>query len=387
MRLPIHRAIRLNNFCYALACGCTYPYLSVYFKEVLGVSDKYLGLMMMIRPLMALLAQPFWSTVADGSGRRSHLAAFLAVTAACLFPWMLRAHSLETVILLFALWSFFNAPLNTLSDSITFDYLGPQGRQRFAGYRVFVSAGFLTAVVLIGSLYDRVGVSWQFPAYSVSISLAILALWPIPRVPHTSLRQGRQALRRLLAKRNVLIFLGAVFLIETANAMAFTFLSVYCRQLGASNMQVGWVWALGTASEIVTMLYFSRTCNRWGIKNILLMGFAAVTLRWFLFMFVRTWWQVYPLQLLHAFCLTYVYVGSVMFMDMESHQGIRVTAQAFYSMFILNTAGITGAVLGGQISQHWGYARMFMVGGCLALTALIVLATLVHNPTPETQEE
>ncbi len=386
MPCKISRAIRLNYYFYALACGCTYPYLSLYFKEVLEVSDRYLGLMMMIRPLMSLLAQPFWSMVADGSGRRSHLAAFLAATAAGLLPCVLLTHSMAIIVALLAAWSFFNAPINTLSDSITFDYLGPQGRQRFTHYRVFVSLGFLTAVLIIGRLYDRIGVIWQFPAYSVCISFAVLSLWPVPKVPRTSLRQGRASLQRLLSKPNVLIFLVAVFLIETANAMAFTFLSVYCRQLGASNLQVGWVWALGTASEIVTMLFFTRTCNRWGVKNLLLVGFGAVTLRWFLFIFVRTWWQVYPLQLLHAFCLTYVYVGSVMFMDMESHKGIRVTAQAFYSMFILNIAGIAGSVVGGQISQHWGYSRMFLIGGCMALVALIILATLVRNPQPESEE-
>ena len=387
MRLSIPQAIRLNYFSYALACGCTYPYLSIYFKETLHVSDQYLGLIMMIRPLMALIGQSFWSMSADSSGRRSHLAAGLVVTAAILCPLILLVPSLWMRLALLAGWAFFNAPINTLSDSITFDYLGAQGRQRFAAFRVFASAGFVVAVMLIGRLYDRTGISWQFPSYSVCACMAVVALWPIPRVPHISRAQGRQALRALLVKRNVRIFLIAVFLIETANAMAFTFLSVYCRQLGASNMQTGWVWAVGTLAEIVTMLTFTRVFNRLGVKNLLLIGFAAVTLRWFLFVFIQTWWQVYPVQLLHAFCLTYVYVGSVVFMDMEGHRSLRVTAQAFYSMFILNTAGITGSLLGGVLSQRVGYARMFLTGAAMALTALIILALFVRNPVPDDSDE
>jgi predicted MFS family arabinose efflux permease len=55
-------------------------------------------------------------------------------------------------------------------------------------------------------------------------------------------------------------------------------------------------------------------------------------------------------------------------------------------MFILNTAGITGSLIGGFISQHLGYPRMFMTGSCMALTAFIILAVFVRNPAPDDSE-
>ena len=122
-------------------------------------------------------------------------------------------------------------------------------------------------------------------------------------------------------------------------------------------MQIGWVWGMGTLCEIVTMLLFARIYARLGLRKILLIGFAAVVVKWFSFAYVHVWWQILPLQLMHAFTLTFLYVGSVTFMDMEGHQSIRVTAQAFYTMFILNAANVVGSILAGCISQQFRHAR------------------------------
>ena len=246
--------------------------------------------------------------------------------------------------------------------------------------------GFLAAVAFIGIVYDKTDIREQFGAYTCFVLLTLVFLWQIPSVPKTPFKAGALALRRLLRKRNVLVFLCAVFLVETANGMALTFLSVYCKQLGATNVQVGWVWGMGTLSEIVTMFLFSRIYARLGVKKILLIGVAAVVLKWFPFAHVAVWWQVLPLQLLHAFTLTFVYVGSVTFMDMESHHSIRVTAQAFYTMFILNTAYVVGSILGGQISETFGMRAIYHASSLMACLAFGILLCFVHNPEAETDQ-
>jgi PPP family 3-phenylpropionic acid transporter len=386
MRASVSNAIRLNYLFYAIAGGCTYPYLAPYFKKALQVSDSHLGLIVMIRPLMALVGQPFWSAMADGSGRRSHLAAVLLTAASILSLVLMGAAAPAATVVLFAVWSFFNAPINTLSDGIALDYLGAEGRTRFAGLRVFVSIGFLVAVAFVGFLYDRTDLSWQFAVFSLVALPAIVFLWMIPPVAGTPPRQGLQALRELLRKRNVLIFLAALFLAETANAMGLAFLSVYSQALGANNVQVGWIWGMGTACEIVTMLLFARIYPRLGVRKILLIGCAAVVIKWLPFAHVHVWWQILPLQVMHAFTLTFLYVGSVTFMDMEGHSSIRVTAQAFYTMFILNAANVVGSILAGWISQHHGMPAIYHASSLMGAAALFILVAFVRSPAEEQEE-
>ncbi|HDQ44202.1 MAG TPA: MFS transporter [bacterium] len=378
--IPVRAALRGNYFFYTFALGSMAPFLIVYFKDDLGFHDGRLGLMMMIRPAVALIAQPFWSILADTGGHRGRLAFVLAVTAGCLFPILMAARGLAFLIGLLLIWSFFNAPLNTLNDAIVFQYLGVHKRIRFAQFRIFASLGWIVSMLVIGRLFDRFGVHWLFFVYSFGVFGAAFFLWRIPPDEKATWRKGFLAVRVLLAKRNVIFFLIAVFLFEFANHMGYTFLSVYGMSLGANHVQVGWIWAVATAAEVVTMMAFPRIVRKISIKTVLLLGMLFTVVRWLPFGFMRVWWQILPLQLLHAFTLTFGYIGAATFMDMESPREIRFSAQAFYSTFILNSAAITGAFFGGQISHRWGYSWLYLTAGLFTLFAAFWLAFLVKTP-------
>ena len=381
--MPVKSAIRGNYFFYSFAIGCSFPYLAVYFKDVLGVNDSQLGFLLMVRPAVAILSQPFWSVAADTGGHRGRLAFVLTLTAGALFPFISLAKSLLLLVGLMAVWSFFNAPLNTISDAIAFQYLGHHKRMRFVYFRIFASLGWIIAVLLVGKVFDCFGVQKLFISYSFGIFIALFFLWRIPRNEKTTWGQGLASVRKLLTKRNVIFFLIAVFIFETANQMGYAFLSVYSRSLGASHVQIGWIWALGTFSEMITMLTFVHIIKRINLKNILLLGMILTVFRWVPFGLMHAWWQLLPLQLLHAFTLTFGYIGATTFMDMESSQEIRFSAQAFYSTFVLNGAAIGGAVFGGQISQLWGYSWLYIAAGFLSLIGAVIMAVFVKAPRLE----
>ena len=160
-------------------------------------------------------------------------------------------------------------------------------------------------------------------------------------------------------------------------------MSVYARSLGATHFHLGWLWAIATIAELFTMYTFIHIVKRINLKNILLLGMFFAVLRWVPFGLMQSWWQLLPLQMLHAFTLTFGYIGSATFLDMESSEEIRFSAQAFFSTFILNGSAICGAIFGGQISQQWGYSRLYFVAGILAAIGAVIMALFVKPPKPE----
>ena len=84
--IPVKSAIRGNYFFYSFAIGCAFPFLAVFFKDIIGASDSQLGFLLMIRPAVAILFQPFWSVMADTGGHRGRLAFVLALISCVLFP-------------------------------------------------------------------------------------------------------------------------------------------------------------------------------------------------------------------------------------------------------------------------------------------------------------
>jgi len=263
--MPSRRPIIGNYLFFCLAMGAATPYLAPYFKENLHVSNRMLGVLLMIRPAVALAAQPFWSYTTDVKGRRSRVAFFLACASALLFPLILISPALFWVAAFTVAWSFFYTPINSLSDALAFDYLGHHRRAHFSRLRVFASLGFLAGVAGFGYLYQSSGLSWLFPAFSAGMLASAVCLWRIPRVPHAPSPRTREAFQSLFRNRNVLFFLAAVLLTETANQMGYLFLSVYARDLGASHSQVGWLWAVATGAEMITMFFMPRLITRYGV--------------------------------------------------------------------------------------------------------------------------
>ena len=376
-------AIRSSYFLCLFALGSAFPFLPVFLKERLGLGNLALGLVLMVRPAMAILGQPFWSWMADSTRKRSHLASFLALMSSVLFPLILMGHRLPAVMLLLALSAFFVMPLNSMSDTITFDYLGESRRNHFGSFRIFASLGYFTAVMLAGPVYDLLGLRWLFMLFALGM---LGSAWVIRKVPsrQSSRRQtgyGWGPLLAFLKKRNVLFFLLAILVSETANQMAYIFLSIYAKSLGANNMQTGWIWASATGMEMLTMIAMPRIIHRMGLRRILILGTFFVLFRWAPFAFVNQWWLILPFQCFHMITLTFIYVGAAIFMDAEASPAIRFSAQAFFSTFILNGSSLVGSILGGEISDRFGFHTLFLVCGFLGVIASIIMFAFVHTPT------
>jgi PPP family 3-phenylpropionic acid transporter len=307
----------------------------------------------------------------------------MALASALFFPLIFWGKDLLSVVMLLALSALFITPMNSTNDTITFDHLGPGHRNQFGRYRIFASLGFFVAVALSGIVYDRFGLKWMFPIFSAGMLFSAWSIRGVPSRQHkTSLKDGGAAFAGFLKKRNVRFFILAMFVSETANQMAYMFLSVYAKQLGAHNAQVGCLWAAATGAEIFTMFLMPRIIRRAGLKKILFFGTFFVLFRWAPFAFMNSWWQLLPFQLVHIITLTFVYVGAVIFMDMESSPKIRFTAQAFYSTFVLNGSNILGSYMGGEISQYFGYPALFLISGALGVVSSIIILLWVRDPSP-----
>ena len=224
-------AIKASFYFFAFSFGSSLPYLAPFFKEHYGASDHQIGILLMIRPAIALALQPLWSLIVDTSGRRSLLAALLSLLAGLSFPFILLAHSYTMIIILLAVWAIFHGPLWSLGDSIAFDYLGHHRRLRLANFRIFGSLGWITAVLLVGKSIDSLGIQWLFPFYSISVILSGYFIFNIPSSTKTPFMTGKKAIKDLLKKQNIRLLIFVLLLAGIANQMAYSFLSLYGKSL------------------------------------------------------------------------------------------------------------------------------------------------------------
>ncbi len=378
--MSVRIAIKSHYFFFFFSTGIILPYLTPYYKEWVGASDEKIGFLLMIPPLMALVAQPFWSYLADLWGNRSRLAAFLTFCSALIFLVLGQIQSIMLLIVVLMVWAFFWTPVVSLVDSVTFHYLGPERRNEYSRLRLFGTLGFTVAAIGLGALFDRYGLSYLFPLFAISIIISGLFISRAPSTEKSSHTDTRRALGVFLRQRNLRWFVVTGLLVAVAQQMSLGFLSIYARDLGAQNTHLGWLWGVGTIAEAAMMPFVGRLIVRFGIKRLLFYGMVLSVIRWGGMALVPSWFALFPLQALHAFTYTFVFVSSVTFMDVTSPARIRSSAQALYGMLVLHGGWILAAPLSGQIAHHFGYRTLYGISAALVAIALVLLMLRVNEP-------
>ena len=69
-------------FTYFGSLGIFFPYFSLYLRENANLSGTELGFVLAVSPLIGMVAQPLWGQVADRTGARGRLLAFLTLATA-----------------------------------------------------------------------------------------------------------------------------------------------------------------------------------------------------------------------------------------------------------------------------------------------------------------
>ena len=69
-------------FVYFGSLGIFYPYFALYLRENAGLTGTQVGLILAISPFIGMLTQPFWGHLADRTGARSRMLAFLTLGTA-----------------------------------------------------------------------------------------------------------------------------------------------------------------------------------------------------------------------------------------------------------------------------------------------------------------
>src|SRR5262245_2872977 len=74
--------LTLYWFTYFGSLGVFYPYFALYLRENAGLSGTQVGLVLAISPFIGMLSQPLWGQVADRTGARTRVLAFLTLGTA-----------------------------------------------------------------------------------------------------------------------------------------------------------------------------------------------------------------------------------------------------------------------------------------------------------------
>jgi MFS family permease len=276
------------------------PYLAIFLATERQLNPAQVGIAIAIANLAGIITQTPLGALVDASKHKRQLIAiasfviaisYLTITSVQAFPIVLVAQAGIGIAAV------------TIIPAVSAISLGLVGQdrlnQRIGRNEAFNRVGNAITAVIAGVLAQFIGLTWIFYLL-VLLCLATMIL--IFRVQSRDIdnavarsddagdtdqeqSQPRTTIKDLLHDRPLLIFSLSVFLFYAANA---ALLPLVGQQLtgGHSNMPSAFLSACIAISQFTTIpvaAWAGKAADRWGRKPLLLLAFAATTLRAFLY--------------------------------------------------------------------------------------------------------
>ena len=391
-------------FVYFGSLGIFFPYFALYLRENAALSGTEVGFVLAIAPLIGMLAQPFWGQVADRTGARSRMLAFLTLGTALGYLglgaatgfWLIAAAAVPLALVGTAIF-----PIMT---SVSLAILRDAGRHAFGNVRVWGTVGYFVVIVAFpwmlehfrttnavpaASGVSQPGLGLMFPITAGLVFVAGCIAFFLPKRGAVGLRAARGDWRELLYNRP---FLGLLFFVLGAQFLMYGpmwLFPLFVRSRGGDLGTIRSMWILMLLVEIPLVLLTGSGLKRLGARGLLGGGVLVGGLRWFLSAVTDDSTLLFAVQALHGVTVVGLNLGSPLYLDAVAPEKLRSTAQGILSMVGAGIAGVASNLTAGWFIDRAGIDMLYL--GCglgslaLGASAWLILPAVEHqrHPAPE----
>jgi PPP family 3-phenylpropionic acid transporter len=349
-----------------------FSYIGLYYAHI-KLSDTQIGLIAAFGPLIGLISQPIWGSLADRSTNKTPIIGWtLAGTALATWLIPLAGNNFSGIVAAVAALGFFSSATLPISDSVTLE-LAQQNGFKFSTVRTAGSLGFAIMAFVAGNIFDQ-NIMYIFPLFFI-IRLATLVnlCWVPPVAGHPKTAAQARFLDLFRDRKLVYIYIY-VFLLSCTLGFFNAFNAIYCKRLGIPLSLVGLGITVGSFSQFPFMLFFNRIYKRLGIVKILLIAGAVYVLRWILYATFLNAATVVPIWTLHGFNFIILYLCLAEYVSHTVPPELRTRGQVMNTIMLMGLSTIVGSSLGGWASSRVGLQIVFAAGAVLCLAVLIWFA-------------
>jgi PPP family 3-phenylpropionic acid transporter len=396
-----HPRLKLYYFAYLATLGAFSPYFGP-FLQARGFDAWQLSVLMSLWYGTRALAPNLWDIgVARSSApirwlRHGALGALLATL--CFLPhWPF--WGMVLVMLVFA--SLYNA-LMPQYEALTLAHLR-RDPESYSSIRLYGSIGFLLVVLGYGALFREIGAGYLIVAMLPLVALLVWASYlsdypsgerdridlaqsqnPISQNTATSLdvsssRQPSTTLSRVLQPAIIaLLFVG--FCNQIAHGPLYVYFSIFLLRHGFDEFQVGALWSLGVACEIIAFTLMRRVLLQVPTRTLVAFCLIAGAARWAATgMWPDSGWVIALAQMAHALTFAALHAAFMQIIAQNvSARDLGFTQALLYSV-ASGLGGVASALIAGLLWETMGDQACFYAAAGFSLLALLAVPWLGSN--------
>ena len=359
--MPISDRIRLSfmMFLNYVIWSAWYVTLSAYLTITLKFTGTQAGAVFGTTALACMISPFFVGLIADRFFASERVLAVLHLLGAVLLYAVTKATSFPAVYGLLLVYCLCYFPTIALTNSLALQHIKDAG-QDFPLIRVFGTLGWIAAGLLVGYLKVETSSVPFLLAAGASVLMSLFSL-TLPHTPppsksrSTSVRQvlGLDALV-MLRRPSYAVFAVASILACIPLTFYYSFTNAYLNDLQVHN--AAGKMALGQVSEVGMMLLMPFILRRVSVKNILLMGMVAWTVRYVLLAYGSPdtgMWMFYIAILLHGICYDFFFMTGQLYTDQEAPAHLRSAAQGLITFLTYGAGMLIGSLISGRAVDYF----------------------------------
>jgi PPP family 3-phenylpropionic acid transporter len=355
-------------FLYFAAVGCLAPFLNIYLKDK-GLSGSQIGWLSSIAPLIALVANPVWGTIADRWQIHRQVLALCAFAAGMITLLFIPAHGFWIFMGLTTLITLFRTPISAIVDSAVMDMVNRTG-DSYGRQRIWGTIGFMVVSLGLGQLLTTSHLTPIFWLYAVFLGVGCALLSFLLPIEPVETRVGiRQGIRELLAQRDYLSFLIATIFMGMGIASHVGFLGLYVLVLGGTEQQVGLAWAVNALMEIPMMYLGKHWFERYSYKRLILSALFCYVLVWVFLGLSSTPILAIISVLGMGISFGIFWMAAVGYASSAAPPGLSATAQTLMGAALLGLGWSLGSVVAGYLWDINPHVVFFFAASMAVLAA------------------
>jgi MFS family permease len=180
-----------------------------------------------------------------------------------------------------------------------------------------------------------------------------------------------------VARRNSSVLL-AFFLRHLGATAIWIILPLFFTSLGASKTWIGLLWGINFAFQFIAM----RLVEKFSEKTVFLTGQILSVVVFLGYTLINNYLHVIPLQVLLGVSWAFLYVGSLLVV-LKSGEEKGTASGVFFSA--INLSGAVGPLVGGLISQLFGYRSVMLFAAAITMAGLLPSLRQIILPTLKDQ--
>jgi nucleoside transporter len=368
--------------------GSWYVTITTYLTTTLHFTGTEAGAVFGTVSVACMISPFFVGLVADRFFASEKVLAALHLVGAILLYAVTKQTTFPAVYGFMLIYCLCYFPTIALTNSIAMQNMSNAGRD-FPLIRVFGTLGWIAIGVTIGHMaVETTSVPFLLGA-GASVAMAVFSL-TLPHTPPPG--KGKSiSVREILGVDALVMFKKpdfAVFAVASVLACIplsfyFSFTNDYLNDIHVQN--AAGKMALGQVSEVGMMLLLPLLLRYMNVRNVLLLGMFAWTVRYSLLAYGNAGagvWMFYIAILLHGVCFDFFFVTGQLYTDQEAPAALRSAAQGLITFLTYGLGMLIGSLISGRsidyfthtldgvVTRNW---QAFWLGSAGASFVVLVL--------------